>query len=243
MQTIKTSKGYITFKPYPLYFGVQQIDKKISLENLLIAKEVLDSHCIPFIFVAGTLLGAVREKDFIDHDEDIDLGILSEYRDQVIECLDDLLQRGFEIARYHRTKKLLSIIRKGQYIDFNFFSPYNNELRSSGGWLAFERCFQETTEIEFLGTSFMIPSDYEAYLESDYGPNWRTPVKWNDYTMPKWKTKLFELKENIKNILPRPLYNYFINKRARKEGATSINNMNGYTKRRGLPSVNFDPYN
>ena len=42
-------------------------------ELLFKTKELLDEAGIPFILAFGTLLGAIREKDFIKNDPDIDL--------------------------------------------------------------------------------------------------------------------------------------------------------------------------
>ena len=78
MPKIHTSSGTITYKTYPLYTGVKVINKEISQENLLLLKRILDNYSIFFGLIAGTLLGAVREHDFINHDEDTDLFFLEE---------------------------------------------------------------------------------------------------------------------------------------------------------------------
>ena len=44
-----------------------RLDKKISKENLLIFKKIADKNGLKFWLSFGTLLGAVREKDFIDY--------------------------------------------------------------------------------------------------------------------------------------------------------------------------------
>ena len=65
--------GLFVNKTIPLFPGVKRIDKEIAFENLCLLKSILDANGIKFQLAFGTLLGVVREHDFIDHDEDIDL--------------------------------------------------------------------------------------------------------------------------------------------------------------------------
>ena len=70
---IQTPIGTYRYKFIPIFEGIKQIDKQIANENLKLLKEVCDKHHLTFLLYFGTLLGAVREHDFITHDEDIDL--------------------------------------------------------------------------------------------------------------------------------------------------------------------------
>jgi hypothetical protein len=71
--SINTLKGKYTYKYVPIFLGIKPIDKAIAKENLLLLKDILDKNHLRFLLLFGTLLGAVREHDFIAHDEDIDL--------------------------------------------------------------------------------------------------------------------------------------------------------------------------
>lgn len=241
MKTIVTSAGKkISYKPLPLFRGIQFIDKKLAKDNLLLLKDILDSNNINFGLIAGTILGAVREHDFIDHDEDIDLFVLSEDRQNIIDTLPQICAAGFNVIRYHRTKKLLSIMRNGQYIDFNFYEPYNKDIRCSGGWLILDRFLTQTTTIDFLGKEFKVPQDYFGYLECAYGKNWRTPVVWNNYQMSWWETKFRNLAEKIKDMLPLPLYNYLLSFSANREIERHVGYMTRFCKDNDLPIVCFE---
>lgn len=205
MPSLKTPSGSIRFKSVALYFGVKQINKEIAAENLHILKEILDRRGVRFQLAFGTLLGAVREHDFISHDEDIDLAMLDEDRDSLLEALGELYEAGFRVCRFDR-RDLLSLMRKGEYIDFYFYRPYADGLRSSSGWINLERHVAESIAITFKGEEYLVPADWEEYLVGEYGRDWRTPVKYNDYAMSPVKVVLFRLKERLKEILPDFLY-------------------------------------
>ncbi|MBD5334085.1 MAG: LicD family protein [Bacteroides sp.] len=215
MPTIKTPDGKLRFTAHPLYPGVKQIDKDIAFENLLIFKRIMDKNEIPFMLSYGTLLGAVRDNDFISHDEDIDLSIKEEYRDSFLSALKELYQYGFELVRYDR-KDLYSIMRKGEYIDLYFFRPCGDNRWTCSGARSLNEFFDEPDTITFRGFEFKTHSNHIDYLLMSYGPNWQTPLKWNDYDMPKWKLAILNAKEYAKYILPDWLYYRLAKRAARK---------------------------
>ncbi len=51
----------------------KQLKFKKTLEDM---KKILDNNNVKFFLYCGTALGAHREKKFIEHDQDIDVGIL-----------------------------------------------------------------------------------------------------------------------------------------------------------------------
>ena len=73
-QVIQTSKGSISFEPTREFFDSnKKINKKISRENIIVLREVLIKTKIRWGLLFGTLLGAVREGDFIEWDIDTDI--------------------------------------------------------------------------------------------------------------------------------------------------------------------------
>ncbi len=215
MPKIQTSSGFITYKTYPLYIGVKVINKEISRENLLLLKRILDNHLIFFGLIAGTLLGAVREHDFISHDEDTDLFFLEEDKQKVFDILPELLKDGFDVARYDR-RGLMSIIRKGEYIDLYFFSAYAPHIRICSGWCIPDKFLLNVSQYVFQGAIFMIPKDYIGYLEYEYGMDWETPILYANYTLGKWKRCVLQLKERVKDLLPDWAYFYLARKAENK---------------------------
>lgn len=239
MPKIKTNNGVVNYKTVPIYLGVKQINKQVAAENLSILKDLLDDNGIDFILYAGTILGAVRDHDFITHDEDIDLAFDAKDKDKVFDLLHLLKDNGFEVARYDR-RGLLSVIRNGEYIDFYFFSPYTDDVSICSGAMCMTKFIEKKTSIQFKGRAYLVPEDYEGYLLFEYGKDWRTPIKWNNYEMPIWKKNLYSIKEYVKGILPDFLFNILVKGPERKltehywkivERYKKIQNEEGYNVR------------
>ncbi len=210
MASVKTEIGIIRYTPKPLFFGRKPIDKEIAKENLLDFKRVADQHHLNFGLIYGTLLGAVRERDFIEHDEDIDLFVLEEDKNLLLNLIFELRQIGFEIARYDR-RGLLSIIRNNEYIDFYIFSKFKQGVRTCCGECVIESFLLNTTQIEFLSGMFVVPLKYVEFLEFQYGTDWKTPVIYANFNKnSKIDSLMFLIKEYIKIFLPDCLFYKFV---------------------------------
>ena len=85
--SIKTPKGKYRYEFIPLFVGTKIIDKEISTRNIKEFKRILNEAGVEFILSYGTLLGAVRENDFISHDEDIDLSMLHDGLPRLLSSL------------------------------------------------------------------------------------------------------------------------------------------------------------
>lgn len=228
MPTLVTSKGEkIHFKTVPLYSGSSVIDKQQSKENLLLFKRIMDSHSIFFALTAGTLLGAVREHDFIDHDEDIDLALFSDDKQKVIDILPEFISSGFVIARYDR-RNVISLIRGGDYIDLCFFQKESDMIYACGGTLILSRFMEEIGELSFFGETFKVPKEYKEFLNCEYGYNWMTPVEFFEFNKPKWLVLKLKLKEKLKDYIPDFLYHKLAKKQERKIRSEYMTIINKY---------------
>jgi lipopolysaccharide cholinephosphotransferase len=144
-------------------------DLEVCKRNLLDVKEVLDENGIVFWLFYGTLLGAIRDGDFIKHDTDTDLGFYFESKENFHLIVEKLIEKGFELYRTTCNDNLVSVIRDDEYIDCAFFRSENLP-------------FTQLRFIEFLGTEFRIPGNPEELFNDWYG-EWREPVENKHATM------------------------------------------------------------
>jgi len=172
--------------------------------NLFEFKEILDRLNISFLLDGGTLLGAYRDKDFCEDDEnDIDLTTLDSFEKHEQVVLE-AQKKGFEIYKIWRpqekrlfwnsdypTSGQIAMIKDGLKIDLMFKRIKNDRA----WWTVYNRkevtyksvpkyVYQETQKIDFLGMTFNIPLRVEEYLAIRYG-DWKTPVHRKKYSCYK----------------------------------------------------------
>jgi len=209
MEKVVTPLGAYYFSSKILYLGRKKINRQIAKQNLTDFNRIAQKNKLNFGLLYGTLLGAIREHDFIEHDEDIDLFVLSEQRDLLLQMLFELRAHGFEVVRYDR-RGLISIMKDNEYIDLYIFSPLKEGVRTCCGECVPEKYLLNTIIYDFLSEDIRIPADYEEYLLFEYGPGWRTPVYYTDFKVSKLATILMFIKEKIKYSLPDVLFYKYV---------------------------------
>ena len=181
---IETKKGDFFYTPIKLYYGRKIIDINTCRENLLLFKQIMDNNNISFGLMFGTLLGAVREKNFIKYDEDVDVFLFDELKENILETLFEFMKYGFQVARY--SDSLLSLIRNNDYIDVYFFKETSSNRRCMN-YIYPSYYFNELIEYDFLDTKFNISKNYSKLLEEIYGKDWNIP-KQNAHAEENYKT-------------------------------------------------------
>lgn len=83
------------------------LDKDKAIRDLRIVSEILDKYDMKCWLYGGTLLGAIRNNDFISGDGDIDLVYCGDANDFYL-AENDLLQRGYLLDVYYNHVKILS---------------------------------------------------------------------------------------------------------------------------------------
>lgn len=202
MKQIRTKKGLFPYEQKYYYLGKKRINKEVSFDNLKDILAVMKAHNLSVSPACGTLLGIIRDGNFIDWDEDIDLNILQEDLEEFKCCLWDLKAIGFELFRCDRCGHLYSMTRNGEYVDFYIMEKISPEVRTNmGPDFVLDKHLMNLRDWDFKGMAIQVPVEYESYLQLMFG-DWRTPVQWADFEL----NKLQIMKENIwtwlKNLPP-----------------------------------------
>lgn len=135
----------------------------------------------PF-FIAGSLLGLVRENGFLPFDDDMDVGYYSmltspeAVRDEMFEMLRAMLEDGWDVRLGHNGG-FYKVVEDG--VDFDVFPSWAYESRiwlpQSQSMPAEPDLMHPPRAVEFLGARVFVPNRAEDYLALHYGPNWREP--------------------------------------------------------------------
>jgi lipopolysaccharide cholinephosphotransferase len=184
-KTIKTNVGEYVYNEKELYHGRKIIGKKQSKKNLFALKKVLEVNGLNFGLLYGTLLGAVRESDFITHDEDVDVFMLDEDKTKFLDLLFEIRNSGLDVIRYNGS--LLSLMGGDDYIDVYFFKKKYFIYRECGILIHRSYYFEFTDKIKFLGSQFFVPRYHMKFIEDMYGKDWDVPRE-NAHAEPfTWK--------------------------------------------------------
>jgi hypothetical protein len=157
------------------------MDRAIARENMILFKQVMDEYHVEFCLFFGTLLGAVREGDFIPHDYDMDMIIMEASRARLAEAAPSLIKEGFEFVRCKDHGRFVTFIRKGEFIDV-YVAKEERRLFRRLCWnvdftLLSYGLLTEFMEFTFLGEQFLVPLRYEEALVEMYGADWRVPKR------------------------------------------------------------------
>ncbi|MCM0237089.1 LicD family protein [Bacteroides fragilis] len=161
------------------YENAVVIDKQLAKEILLSFKRVLDNASLPFLLMHGTLLGAVREHNFIEHDIDIDVCVSDE--SSFRRLIPILKENNLYLCRYQEGI-IYSFIRGEVYIDVYIAHKASWWLDLLGycyycGAIFPKKYIYNVRKMNFLNEEFLVPSKIENLLRFWYGKTWRIPIK------------------------------------------------------------------
>lgn len=158
------------------------------------AKNALDEAGIEFHLHSGTALGAMREKKFIEHDDDIDLGVfLKDYKRSLVPSMK---KHGFVLeAQYGVLKfgKEYCFLHKKLNIRLDIFIVYKDTVNNKPiYWVSsvFGKCnsmkykmcrwwYSPYTPIKANISGLVVKSAPISAMRDGYGPNWKVPKKFD----------------------------------------------------------------
>jgi hypothetical protein len=187
----------------PLLTGEKGLDKKGTIES---SEEELEEKRRKYIdiyndarvffkerfgkdlfLIYGTLLGFIRQNDFIPGDDDFDTGFMAESTDSVsvkietLSMISDLLQAGFSVG-FNRRGRLFRLYGRGQgvkgpHLDIHSFWEEEGKIWGHNDYCSArkKKDFIPAVERNFGKLTAFIPSVPEVFLESHYGPGWKVP--------------------------------------------------------------------
>ena len=139
--------------------------------------------------MSGTFLGVVRERRFLKHDLDVDIGINADSAQ--FGTFIEKIKRStkFEVSRIEYQREYLdnkrSILRpvfvrvvhaNGINIDFYWHFESNGKIYHGTSYLLWENSIFDLTTYEVYGLKINGPSDWNLYLTETYG-NWKKEKK------------------------------------------------------------------
>ena len=155
-----------------------QLNKENAKYMLCTMKHVFEEHDIVFIIAYGTLLGAVRDRDFITHDFDMDTMVWARDKQKVLDLAPELEKYGIRLRSYV-LPWIVSFDYKGVGCDVDILHeaiwPWKKRYCLTHQMYIPKSFFENTALIEFLGESFTAPANLEEVLEYHYGKDWRIP--------------------------------------------------------------------
>jgi len=180
----------------------KNLQKARRLLNIL--ADYLDNLGIEYHLEGGTLLGFVRDKEFLEWDYDIDISIPKEYTSKFYSGRYRLWMKGYRVTK-RRSKINYGPIEKGNVrifkvkrIFLSLFAIFSQTVRDNllvadvfikftndkdVFWIAREKVMKTSNdyyrgyeEIEYNDRKYKVPLRYKDYLTQKYG-DWSVPVK------------------------------------------------------------------
>ena len=154
-------------------------DTELKLRNkgLKEIKKFMDRLGVEFMLFDGVLLGAIREKNFIKWDWDVELAIrVEDIYDRVDALLEEAKNSGFLIKNIilnYENFKLNVLKYDTKYSIIGFYQCGSLRKRMLYQYPAM--FFENIEKIEFLGELYNVPSPPQQYLTYQYGDDWEIP--------------------------------------------------------------------
>ena len=177
-------------------FGDRDASQMVPvLDAMKIVLDALEKSGVEPFLAYGTLLGAVRDQNFIGHDSDADLGYVSRCHTPAEAAMESfrlqrkLQQMGFTIERYSGIAfKVVVREADGRTRGLDVFGGFMREgalyLMGEVGVPFSEEWLYPRSTATLADREFPVPAVPDRLLEAMYGPSWQVPDPAFQFTTP-----------------------------------------------------------
>lgn len=169
--------------------------QRIGWEALSRCCEMIRDESIPAYCEYGTLLGMIRERGFIRHDDDIDFGVSPASYDhrRLVSVARRYGLRFYRAFVWRGVVTEVAFTYKGVPVDFFYtyrhadgrvYGQGYNDFAVEGAKdvartvvRVYKPDFRGIEDVEINGLKIPLPKGSEDYLLVNYGPDWRIPME------------------------------------------------------------------
>ncbi|MBD1167302.1 LicD family protein [Pelagibacterales bacterium SAG-MED09] len=178
--------------------------------------DILDSNQIIYYLQTGVLLGAVRNKDFIKWDWDVEVSVFSNDFFPKI----DLIVKELESNNF----KMINVITKKEDSKIDFFGKYSQDVTKYTiySWnyskikdiywrrerFVPSKFLNNFSKISLFDRQFNCPKNPEEYLSFAYG-NWKIPLRTSDkdlYMSKNFRNAKIVMFDSLKKMIQKNIY-------------------------------------
>lgn len=182
----------IVLSKHAIHSSVLINKRKQYLEAIDEAATIFQGLGVTIMLCYGSLLGAIRENNFLPHDDDVDFLIYdqslsrAEAETRRSSIIASLMERGYTTREFPGGN--FHVIFNGQPLDFFICWHEADQIvlmmdkYQYRGIDASVVC--PPSEIDFLGRRLSIPARSVEFLELRYGVDWKTPNQFHEWP---WK--------------------------------------------------------
>jgi len=149
-------------------------------EGLVLIKNILDKIEVKYYLSSGTLLGAVRDNDFIPWDWDVQMYLIKENAyPKRYQISESLINGSFEIYKFNDSEDSLKWDLRRKGIKFELTAWYLEgkwRYRKKKNMRVPSYLFEGEYNIKFKGVSYKTFNPPEDYLVFCYD-DWKTPKR------------------------------------------------------------------
>ncbi len=169
---------YVCYRNERYYGHTAGMKKEDAVYLLNTLKKVFEENGIQLILAYGTLLGAIREHDFIGHDNDMDTMIWRKDMQKGLDLAPELAKYGIKLECYV-LPWIFTYSYNGVTCDIDVINepihPLNKRYCLIESQYIQRSFFEQTEQYEFQGEMHTVPAHPEVLLEYHYGKKWRIP--------------------------------------------------------------------